>query len=258
LRDEDQTGFFISRHCPRLPDIDRDFSGSQAKCLDTWQSGNARIALVFIASHMSTQEAYTNWSTTYDLDRNLTRDLDQRVTKATLGDLRYRSVLEIGCGTGKNTALLGEIAGQVLALDFSTGMLARAKERLRSDNVSFIVADVTSRWPCMDQFADLIVCNLVLEHVEDLSFVFSEAARTLAAGGRFFICELHPYRQYQGTQAHFRREQETIDIPAFIHHVSEFISKAQNCGLSLQNFGEWWHEADRDKPPRLISLIFEK
>ena len=76
---------------------------------------------------MSVQEAYNHWSATYDTDENLTRDLDQAVTRDTLADLQCKSILEVGCGTGKNTALLAQIGDRVRALDFSGGMLKRAK-----------------------------------------------------------------------------------------------------------------------------------
>ena len=146
--------------------------------------------------------AYTDWSATYDLDRNLTRDLDQLVTRDTLSGLRCKSILEIGCGTGKNTPLLAQIGEHVSALDFSAGMIEKSQsEKLSLDNVTFEVADITQPWPCEDRSMDLVVCNLVLEHIPDLSFIFSEASRVLVKTGRFFVSELHPFRQYQGTQA---------------------------------------------------------
>ena len=117
---------------------------------------------------MNTRTAYDSWSETYDRDRNLTRDLDHVVTRATLSHLRFSSILEIGCGTGKNTALLASIGAKVHALDFSDGMLAQAKTKVSSDNVTFTVADLTRPWPCAAQSADLVVCNLVLEHIGDL------------------------------------------------------------------------------------------
>lgn len=207
---------------------------------------------------MSIQAAYNNWAATYDLDRNLTRDLDQVVTRETLAHRRCRSILEIGCGTGKNTALLADIGGKVLALDFSQGMINRAKEKLPLDHVTFAVAGLTYSWPCDDQSVDLVVCNLVLEHIADLSFIFSEAFRALMAGGDFFICELHPFRQYQGIKANFKRDQETTVIPAFVHHISEFIRAAQSNKLTIESFNEWWHEDDQDKLPRLVSFLFKK
>jgi len=207
---------------------------------------------------MNVQEAYSDWSATYDSDRNLTRDLDELVTRMTLESLRCESILEIGCGTGKNTALLARIGKKVHALDFSEGMIARAKAKFSFDNVTFEVADITLPWPCKDRSFDLIACNLVLEHVRDLSFIFAEAARVMIESGQFYISELHPFRQYEGVQAHFKRDDETIEIPAFVHHISDFLDAATRQNLSLVELKEWWHEGDEGKPPRLISLLFTK
>ncbi len=207
---------------------------------------------------MNIQDAYTDWAITYDTDRNLTRDLDQVVTKGTIANRRYHTVLEAGCGTGKNTLLLSQLSQRVCALDFSVGMLEQAKLKLRSDRVLFAVADLTRVWPCKTESVDLIVCNLVLEHVRDLSGIFSEAHRALVAGGQFFVSELHPFRQYQGTKANFQRRQERVEIPAFVHHVSDFTEGAAQNGLSVSMFREWWHETDHNAPPRLVSFMFEK
>jgi malonyl-CoA O-methyltransferase len=207
---------------------------------------------------MNIQQSYSEWSTTYDQDRNLTRDLDEIVTRQTLSDRRCSSILEIGCGTGKNTALLSQISEHVLALDFSEGMLDQARQKRALDNVEFAVADITQPWPCRDQLIELISCNLVLEHVSDLSFIFAEGFRVLQDGGAFFISELHPFRQYQGTQARFQRNQETNQIPAFVHHISDFIDAAATNNLALSLIKEWWHQEDQDKPPRLVSFMFKK
>jgi len=207
---------------------------------------------------MRIQEAYNHWSATYDTDENRTRDLDHSVTRETLVDSHCKSILEIGCGTGKNTLLLAEIGERVHAIDISDGMLKRAKAKLEANNVIFLEADITRQWPWADRSMDLVVCNLVLEHIEDLSLIFSEAVRCLVEGGRFFICELHPFRQYQGTKARFQRDQNRIEIQAFVHHLSDFLETAEKVGLRLKQCREWWHEDDQDKPPRLVSFIFEK
>lgn len=205
---------------------------------------------------MSVRDAYTSWSTTYDTDTNPTRDLDQEATRVTLGQLRADRVLELGCGTGKNTTLLAEIGAKVQALDFSAGMLERARAKIQAPNVTFTVADLTQAWPCADQSTDLVVGNLVLEHIADLGFIFAEARRCLAPGGQLFLCELHPARQYQGLQAHFTRDEGQVVIPAFVHHISDYLGAAESNGLTLRQLREWWHTPDRTKAPLLVSFLF--
>lgn len=207
---------------------------------------------------MSIQDAYNDWAATYDTDRNLTRDLDQRVTRDTLAQGHYRAILELGCGTGKNTQLLAQLGERVLALDFSAGMIARAREKVRAAHVRFASADITQPWPCESGAFDLVVCNLVLEHVADLGLILGEAARVLEDGGQVLLCELHPFRQYEGKKAVFQRAGEQTEIPAFVHHLSDFLAAATQSGLTLVKLGEWWHAEDEGKPPRLVSLLLRK
>lgn len=209
---------------------------------------------------MSIREAYTSWAETYDADPNRTRDLDAKVTREWLGGRRFKTILEIGCGTGKNTEFLATIADRVTAIDFSPGMLSQAKakaeERGFSGNVEFATVDVTHDWPFEAGQFDLVVCNLVLEHVADLGFVFAEAGRCLQSGGEFFLCELHPFRQYEGTVANFSRGGETTEVSASVHHVSEFLQSAEASGFALKRFDERWHADDAGRPPRLATFLF--
>jgi malonyl-CoA O-methyltransferase len=207
---------------------------------------------------MTVDSSYNVWAQTYDRDRNLTRDLDAATIRAALAGQRYRSIVEIGCGTGKNTVFLAEIADHILAVDFSEGMLEQARGKARAANVGFGTADITLPWPCPDRSADLVVCCLVLEHIEDLQHVFAEASRVLQPGGRMYISELHPFRQYTGAKAVFERDGEAQEIPAFVHHISEFMKAAEQSGLRLVELNEHWHVADEGKPPRLVTLAFGK
>ena len=68
---------------------------------------------------MRIQQAYDEWSDSYDVDENLTRDLDQKVTREVLTNLHFTSILETGCGTGKNTSFLSQLGDKVYAVDFS-------------------------------------------------------------------------------------------------------------------------------------------
>ncbi|MBD3288548.1 methyltransferase domain-containing protein [candidate division KSB1 bacterium] len=207
---------------------------------------------------MNTRDSYNSWSETYDSDDNPTRDLDAIATENALKDLSFDSILEIGCGTGKNTRLLSKIGNSVHAIDSSPGMIAQAKSRVTAKNVTFAIANLAQTWHLKNQSFDLIASSLVLEHIEKLGFIFQEAARILKSSGKFYISELHPFRQYLGKKAKFRQEGEVIEVQAFVHHISDFLSAASEHGLSLLELKEWWHDMDHNKPPRLITFLFEK
>ncbi len=207
------------------------------------------------------ERAYDRWAASYDEDKNTTRDLDAAVVRRAPLDLADRDVLELGCGTGKNTVWLAEHARHVTAMDFSGAMIARAHERLSTSNVKFVRHDVRELWPVAAASVDVVIGNLILEHVHDLAPVFFEATRVLRPGGQLFICELHPYRQLLGVQAHFTDPNtgEEVKVAAHDHTVSEFVNGGISAGLALRELGEWLEEgAGADAPPRLISLLFDR
>lgn len=207
---------------------------------------------------MSIAKAYNAWSEKYDTVENKTRDLDKIATQQTLSKYTFDTVLELGCGTGKNTTWLLERAPVVIGVDFSEGMLAQARAKIKAANVQFLQADLTKPWPIDNDFADLITCSLILEHIADLGFIFQQAYDKLKNGGRFFICELHPFKQYKGSKARFETETGVQELEVYIHHVSEFVATALNHGFKLAELKEWFDEDQPEEIPRLLSLVFEK
>ena len=201
--------------------------------------------------------SYDRWAATYDDDFNRTRELAAEVLRQRGLSLAGRDVLEIGCGTGRNTEWLDERASSVLALDFSEGMLGRARARVRSPRVRFVQHDIRASWPLAEASSDVVIAMLVLEHIEHVDAVFAEAARVLRAGGELFLCELHPVRQMRGGQANFVNPEtgEPERVTAFLHDVSEYVNAGLGAGFELVHLGEWRDaEALRSDLPRLLSV----
>jgi malonyl-CoA O-methyltransferase len=208
--------------------------------------------------------AYDRWARTYDADVNRTRDLDASVVRRSAPDVDGRDVLEVGPGTGKNTTWLAQRARSVVGLDASAGMLAIAQARIEADGVAdrvrFVQHDITNAWPIVSASIDVVIGDLVLEHVEDVGHVFAEAARVLRSTGNIFICELHPIRQFHGGRAHFVDvpSGEVVDVPVFRHTVSEFVNRGVEAGLVVERVDEWLDEEGAGAPPRLLSVLFRK
>lgn len=207
---------------------------------------------------MSISDSYDSWANTYDSMQNKTRDLEAEVLRNTFLNPHYGNILELGCGTGKNTGWLAEKADFVTAFDFSEKMISKAQEKVPAENVTFVETDITAEWPVKPGWANLITCSLVLEHVEELFIVFEEANRSLKRGGKFYICEIHPWKQYSGSQARFPTDTGIEKPTAYIHHISDYLTAAKKVGFTLIHLNEHFDNNDRNEIPRLVSLVFEK
>lgn len=206
--------------------------------------------------------AYNDWAETYDTIQNLTRDLAAQALKQSGLNLAGNTIVEVGCGTGRNTEWLARPdahAAAIVALDFSEEMLNKARARVNDPRVQFVQQDVCATWPLSDSTADIVVVLLVLEHIEHLVPIFAEAARTLKAGGEIFICELHPTLQLLGKQARFTnvRTGESTLVPAFLHLTEDYENAAASSGFELLHKVDVYDaDAPKDAPPRLLALRF--
>ena len=203
-------------------------------------------------------EAYNSWSAQYDTNDNKTRDLEALALKKLLLGKAYKHCLEVACGTGKNTQWLLTICDQITAIDFSEGMLEIAKNKIHSDKVNFIEADITMDWTFAKDTYDLVTFSLMLEHIEDLHAVFQKLSIVTASGSHVYIGELHPFKQYAGSKARFETENGTEVLTCFNHHVTDFIQAANASGFQLIQLQEQFDEGDRSQLPRILNLLFEK
>lgn len=207
---------------------------------------------------MNTREAYNHWASQYDTNDNKTRDLEAQALRSTLSRVQFSNCLEIGCGTGKNTAWLVEKANSITAVDLSEEMLAKAKDKVGSAKVQYRQADITTEWSFTEGPYDLVTFSLVLEHIYNLDHVFSQTAKQLRPGGHVYIGELHPFKQYSGSKARFETEQGVQVVECFNHNISDFVQAAKKYGLDPVDVNEFFDEDDRNTLPRILVLLLQK
>ncbi|HEX8289154.1 MAG TPA: methyltransferase domain-containing protein [Pyrinomonadaceae bacterium] len=207
---------------------------------------------------MNNQQAYNTWSATYDSMQNKTRDIEAKALRASLSFIENLDILEIGCGTGKNTEWLISRANHLVGADFSAKMLAKAKEKITAENVEFKHLDLREKWDFAEKSFDLIVCSLALEHIENIDFVFGEANKVLRENGLFYIGELHPFKQYMGSKAKFDNGSGVFELECFIHNISEFFEAGRKNNFECVELKEWFDDAGKTSVPRLLTMIYEK
>jgi ubiquinone/menaquinone biosynthesis C-methylase UbiE len=137
-------------------------------------------------------------------------------------------------------------------------MLNKAKSKIASDKIRFQIADLKKPWPVENNFADLITCSLTLEHIKDLDFIFNQAYQKLKNGGKFFVSELHPARQYLGSKAKYETKNGIEELEVYLHHLSDYLNSAKKYSFNLIEINEWLDDQPENEVPRLISFVFSK
>jgi ubiquinone/menaquinone biosynthesis C-methylase UbiE len=203
------------------------------------------------------RSAYNQWAETYDTMDNKTRDLEAIAIRKSLAGLSFESVLEIGCGTGKNTMWLMERAKSIKCVDFSGEMLNKAKEKINDARVRFVEADILNEWDFAKYKYDLVTFSLVLEHVRDIDSIFAKAQKFLGGNGFLYLGELHPFKQYLGSKAKYESDEGVHELECHVHNISEFFNAGTRCGMTCVDISEW-SDVDADgNVPRLVSMLFQ-
>ena len=106
-------------------------------------------------------------------------------------------ILDYGCGTGiLNVLLLLKGYARVDGVDVVKKFDRKILDNLKFHNASFELIKENSRLPFEDSSFDIITSSLVLEHVEDIDYYYSEAARVLKPGGVCFFNFPHRLKPY--------------------------------------------------------------
>lgn len=113
------------------------------------------------------------------------------------GDLRGKSVLDLGCGGGSLTYLMAKKGAEVVGVEYEAEGLAFARQNLASadpfNHLRYnLVQGSAYDLPCEDNSFDVVVSCEVIEHLETPERMLAEAKRVLKPGGRLVLTT--PYR----------------------------------------------------------------
>src|SRR5215468_3492300 len=114
---------------------------------------------------------------------------------AALADKPFRSLLDLGTGTGRMLEMFGPGLERGLGIDLSLDMLliARARiERAGLRHCSVRQGDIYDLTVPRDAF-DVVIIHQVLHFLDDGARAIREAARALRPGGRLLVVDFAPH-----------------------------------------------------------------
>ncbi|KAK6958305.1 hypothetical protein Daesc_001103 [Daldinia eschscholtzii] len=232
-----------------------------------------------LVRYLPTNEAYDRWAAVYDTDGNFLQALDTIELKTlfpnfilSIASPRPWRVVDLGCGTGRNTALLLGIPdiAEVIALDSSKGMLDVARPRLQkvNDATSTNPAQTTPKLhlevfdmltspssPALAQQADGVISTLVIEHVP-LSTFFSHVSQMLKPGGVLLLTNMHD-QMGAISQAGFVdvNTGEKIRPTSYVHTIADVVAEAGKHGFDIERIGEEEGIRERAVESDLVEIL---
>jgi ubiquinone/menaquinone biosynthesis C-methylase UbiE len=178
------------------------------------------------------REGYSVWSDSYDDPGNPVVALEEEVVHELVRSVLAGRALDAACGTGRHAAHLVKMGHEVVGVDLTPDMLARARERV--PDAEFETGDLRNL-PADDATFDLIVCGLALAHLPELDSPIRELARVLAPGGRLIVSILHPFQALLGWHAPFTgSDGQRGFVREHPHLHADYLSAFASAGLALR------------------------
>lgn len=182
------------------------------------------------APELDLGQGYALWSKTYDQPLRLF-PIETPPVHRLLETLAPCRVLDAACGTGRHSEWLFSRGHQVVGVDSSPDMLAKARAKLPA--ARFELGDLDAL-PLPDASVDAAVCALALVHCADLGQPFRELARVVRPGGRIVISDVHPFVVQLGWQAQFRTADGGSAFMRLNRHLpSDYAAAASAAGLRI-------------------------
>ncbi|BDV31649.1 demethylmenaquinone methyltransferase [Microbacterium terricola] len=160
---------------------------------------------------------------------------------------RGQRILDLAAGTGASSVALAGSGAEVVAADFSPGMIAEGRRRHGSiPNLSFVEADATAL-PFDDDAFDAVTISFGLRNVVEPKKALAEMLRVTKPGGRIVVCEFSqpPSRAFNGL---YRFYNDRI-LPVVAKSVSsnaeayDYLNESIKDWPDQQTLAAWMREA---------------
>ena len=183
-------------------------------------------------------EGYDRWAASYSLESNPIKTLSDDLVEKMLPPLDGKSVLDAGCGAGKFCVYAEKHhARAVSGMDLSPKMVEEARRKCPSGNFT---ADDLSQVTLPANSYDIIICALVLAHVQPLAPVLDKLIGAMDRGGVLIITDFHPFLTLMRAKRTFRDpiSGRQFEVRHHLHLFEEYLGCFRQHGVLIEDWAE--------------------
>jgi len=152
------------------------------------------------AAHAETHEAWevnaAFWDDRIGEGNDFVNHLIWPATARMMGDVDGQRVLDAACGNGLYARRLARLGAEVVAFDFSEGLIERARARAEEEqSIAYHVLDATDEAALLGLGPgsfDAVICQMALFDISDIRPLLRAVAQLLKPGGYLLYSMMHP------------------------------------------------------------------
>lgn len=172
-------------------------------------------------------EGYDLYANLYDKTLSFLDSFEKGRLIPTIGPLKDKKVLDLGCGTGRLIQNL-KGCGELVGADVSQEMLNLA--RRKHPDVKFVQADMLAS-PFADEEFDIVVSAFVIVHIRDLHKAFNEVNRILKKDGIFILTNIN-----QRKAPKLKIDSKNKIVIKSFYHMPEHVTEAlEDCFFKIES-----------------------
>jgi len=195
------------------------------------------------AAHAETHEAWevnaAYWDDRIGEGNDFVNHLIWPATERMLGNVAGRRILDAACGNGLYSRRLAELGAEVVAFDFSSALIERARARSEEgQSIAYHVLDATDGAALLmlgPGTFDAVISQMALFDISDIRPLLRAVSRLLKPAGRFVFSMMHPcFNNPSATHTAEREDRDGEIVTTYAMKVYGYLSATARRGAAIR------------------------